>query len=155
MSSSQHVSRRTVARGAAWTVPLVAVGVAAPAFAVSPAAAPQVTAGASCKCPGSGGNNFNFKAVLSVTTADSADWSFHIVSWTFDGVAGPNPADVTLTGGEGNLILLVNRTNSASKHIVAVTYQATNLSTNEVVNGTFGPTELTFSPTCPASISCP
>ena len=33
--SSQQVSRRSVARGAAWSVPLVAVGVAAPAFAAS------------------------------------------------------------------------------------------------------------------------
>ncbi len=32
---SPQVSRRAVTRGAAWTVPLVAVGVAAPAFAVS------------------------------------------------------------------------------------------------------------------------
>ena len=31
----QHVSRRTVARGAAWTVPLMAVCVAAPSLAVS------------------------------------------------------------------------------------------------------------------------
>ena len=155
MSSSQYVSRRTVTRGAAWTVPLVAVGVSAPAFAVSPASAPQLAPGASCKCPGSGGNNFNFKAVLSVTTAGSADWSFHVVSWTFDGVAGPNPADVTLTEGDGNLILVVNRTNSAAKHIVAVTYQATNLATNEVINDTFGPTELTFAPNCSSPINCP
>ena len=39
--SAQQVSRRSVARGAAWSVPLVAVGVAAPAFAVSPDVAPS------------------------------------------------------------------------------------------------------------------
>ena len=33
--SAPQVSRRSVARGAAWSVPLVAVGVAAPAFAAS------------------------------------------------------------------------------------------------------------------------
>ena len=32
----RHIPRRTVARGAAWTVPLVAVAHAAPAYAASP-----------------------------------------------------------------------------------------------------------------------
>ena len=32
---AQIISRRTVARGAAWTAPIVAVGFAAPAFAIS------------------------------------------------------------------------------------------------------------------------
>ena len=35
-TSGTRISRRTVARGAAWTAPLMAVGVAVPAFAVSP-----------------------------------------------------------------------------------------------------------------------
>ncbi len=155
MSSSQHVSRRTLARGAAWTVPVVAVSVVAPAYAASAGSDPQLIAGGSCKCPGSGANNFNFKAALTVTTAGDDDWQFHINSWTFDGVVGPNPADSILTGGDGNLFLLINRTNSAAKHIVAVTYTATNLSTNEVVNGSFPATELTFPPTCSAPLSCP
>jgi hypothetical protein len=136
-------------------MPVVAVGVAAPAFAVSPGSSPQVVPGNSVKCPGSGGNNFNFKAVLAVSTVGDANWRFHIVSWTFDGVAGTNPADVTLTGGDGNLVLVVNRNNSAAKHVVAVTYQATNLSTNEVVNGSFPSTELTFGPQPIAPITCP
>ena len=41
--SSHQVSRRTLARGAAWTVPLVAIAVAAPAFAASPTYAPTLT----------------------------------------------------------------------------------------------------------------
>lgn len=153
--SPHQVSRRTLARGAAWTVPVVAIGVTSPAFAASAGSAPQLTAGGSCKCPGSGANNFNFKAALTVTTAGDADWQFHITSWTFDGVVGPNPADSILAGGDGNLFLLINRTNSAAKHLVALTYTATNLSTNEVVNGSFPTTELTFPPTCAAPLACP
>lgn len=41
---STPVSRRTVARGAAWTVPVVALGAAAPALAASPGPKPPVPA---------------------------------------------------------------------------------------------------------------
>ena len=50
-SGGTKISRRTVARGVAWSAPIVAVGVAAPAFAAS--CTPQITLGpGSCKCPG-------------------------------------------------------------------------------------------------------
>ena len=154
MSSSLQVSRRTVARGAVWSVPIVAIGVAAPAFAAS--AIPSPAAGASCKCPGSGGNNFNFKTVIAFTTPGADDWKFHINSYTFDGEAVLSlPADSTLTGGDGNLILVENKTNSAAKHVVTVTYEATNLSTNQTFQGSFGPIELTFAPNCASPITCP
>ena len=152
--SLQRVSRRTVTRGAAWSVPAVAVAVAAPAFAAS-TTNPVVIAGASCKCPGSGGNNFNFKTVLSVTSAGDDDWTFHFTSFTFDGALAPLPADQTLAGGDGNLILVYNLSNSAAKHIVFVQMTATNLTTNETVDITFGPQELTFAPNCASPILCP
>jgi hypothetical protein len=134
---------------------LVVVGVAAPAFATS-ASQPVVTPGGSCKCPGSGGNNFNFKAVLSVTTAGNDSWTFHFTGFTFDGLdVTPLPGNQTLVGGDGNLILVYNLTNSAAKHTVSVSYNATNNTTNEEVSGTFGPTELTFAPSCTAPIVCP
>ena len=153
--SRQRVSRRTVTRGAAWSVPLVAVSVAAPAFSAS-TSNPVVTAGASCKCPGSGGNNFNFKTVLAVTTAGSDNWTFHFTSYVFDGVAVTTlPSNQTLAGGDGNLVLVYNLSNSAAKHIVSVSYNATNETTNQEVSGTFGPVELTFAPSCTAPILCP
>jgi hypothetical protein len=49
---TSQISRRTVARGAAWTAPIVAVAVAAPAVAASipvPTIKPNATGG---KCPG-------------------------------------------------------------------------------------------------------
>jgi hypothetical protein len=152
---AQQVSRRSVARGAAWSVPLVVVGVAAPAFAAS-AATPTAVPGASCKCPGSGGNNFNFKAVLAFTTPGNDSWMIHVLSWTFDNATVPtNPADTTLTGGEGNVVLMFNVTNSAAKHFVSVQYQATNLTTNQTYTLTFPNTELTFAPSCASPITCP
>ncbi len=155
MPSSQ-VSRRTLARGAAWTVPMVAIAVAAPAYAASQVLAPTVDAGASCKCPGSGANNFNFKAVLAFTTPGNDNWKIHVTSWTFDSVnVAALPADTTLTNGEGNVILVVNRSNSAAKHTISVVYTAQNLTTMETVSGSFGPIELTFSPNCASPINCP
>jgi hypothetical protein len=51
-SGGTKVSRRTVARGVAWSAPIAAVGVAAPAFAASKCT-PEVTLSPlSCKCPG-------------------------------------------------------------------------------------------------------
>ena len=51
-SGGTQISRRTVARGVAWSAPIAAVGIAAPAFAAS--CAPQISFdnGRSCKCPG-------------------------------------------------------------------------------------------------------
>jgi hypothetical protein len=53
--SSELVTRRAVTRGVAWTVPLVAVGVAAPAFAASPGGSISAgTVAPSCRCIGNG-----------------------------------------------------------------------------------------------------
>ena len=48
--TNTHASRRTVTRGLAWTVPVVAVASAAPAFATS--CQTFTFGGASCKCAG-------------------------------------------------------------------------------------------------------
>ena len=46
------VSRRTVVKGAAWAVPVVAVASAVPAMAASPCEPVITFGGLSCKCPG-------------------------------------------------------------------------------------------------------
>ena len=154
--SSPQVSRRTLARGAAWTLPMVAVAVAAPAYAASQILAPTVDAGASCKCPGSGGNNFNFKAVLAFTTPGNDDWKIHATSWTFDGVnVAALPADTTLADGEGNVILVVNRSNSAAKH---TSRSSTRRRTSPRWRRSAVPSarwSSTFSPNCASPINCP
>lgn len=50
--TANHASRRTVVQGLAWTVPVVAVATAAPAFATS-CQTFSFAAGVSCKCSGS------------------------------------------------------------------------------------------------------
>ena len=65
------VSRRTIARGAAWSVPIAAVATSAPAFAAS--CVPQVSfdLDRSCKCPGqsSEGEEFVYYVAFCVDNA--------------------------------------------------------------------------------------
>lgn len=51
------VSRRTVARGVAWTAPVVAVATAAPAFAASSGTVTFTSLGIACKLPGASCQN--------------------------------------------------------------------------------------------------
>lgn len=63
------VSRRTVAKAMAWSVPAVALAVPAPAFAASPGVV-QLT-GLGCKMPGNSGElykGYAFRATISNTT---------------------------------------------------------------------------------------
>ena len=76
MSQSQgievrRVSRRTIAAGAAWAVPVIAVGAAAPAMASSTDEPPVfvLDPDASCKYPGQsfGQFNYGYNLVFTVT----------------------------------------------------------------------------------------
>ena len=72
--SSDLVSRRAVTRRVAWTVPLVAVGVAAPAFASSPGDLSPGTLAPSCRCIGNGDFcrlNVSFTNLFSATRSPS------------------------------------------------------------------------------------
>lgn len=60
MSGQQRVPRRTVATGAAWAVPVIAVGAAAPIATASPPPPPQYT-GTNCKEPGASNDKDNPK----------------------------------------------------------------------------------------------
>ena len=70
--SSHQVSRRTLARGAAWTVPVVAIAVAAPAYAASQiyvADGVMAGAGAAWQVPGNpAGTTSTYKAELAFTS---------------------------------------------------------------------------------------
>ena len=50
-TTRQPISRRTVAKGAAWSAPVILGGVAAPTYAAS-GSTPIITAGPACKLPG-------------------------------------------------------------------------------------------------------
>ena len=121
--SAPQVSRRSVTRGAAWSVPLVAVGVAAPAFATS-ASQVAVTAVTVCQCAG----GVIKKYALTVTFTNSTN-----LPVTLDSVAiseaGIPVVNQTPTTGEvaagpptTQLTFSFNRLSNASTGTFTVTF---------------------------------
>lgn len=116
---SDHTSRRTLAKGAAWALPAIAVAAAAPSLAASPSD-PRIIAGHSDKCPGAsdvpGGfpkhgyvvhltfdpqpeivvpvsvllNNGKYATVVTDAIREGADWSFVVD-------AGSSPSKLSVT----------------------------------------------------------
>lgn len=84
MTSQQKVTRRTVAKGAAWSVPVVAVAAAAPSASASPATCdfgttPPVVAPVNCVLAGVSIGNTNIPSFsvsgLSASCVNSATWT--------------------------------------------------------------------------------
>ncbi len=130
MSQSQGIearrlSRRTIATGAAWAVPVIAVGAAAPLAAASGGVIITPLPGASCKFPGqSTGFPFGYKMFFKITT--SVATNFCVTSATVPGntasqvkiveVNGDttNPYCLALTPGDNAMVIIVESTNSAN-----------------------------------------
>ena len=156
---SEQVSRRAVARGAAWTVPLVAVGVAAPAFAAS-VGGPVVSAGTgSCKCPG-GGSPYVYYADLVFVTPGSANWSITITGVKFENdtqVFSPTPPSTNpqvLPGGDGTIRIQTSSNRSDSTRDLTITYTATNLTTLQSLSITKTLIGVKFD-VCKSPVVCP
>ncbi len=132
MSQSQGIearrlSRRTIATGAAWAVPVIAVGAAAPAMAASPNEPPvfELDPEASCKFPGNseGQYPFGYKLVFNVTSSVAG-------LLCIDSVTLPNGTGVillvqtaagdgvarctTIPAGTSQITVVVGTTNSAN-----------------------------------------
>ena len=86
------ISRRTVAKAAAWSVPAIALAVSTPAYAASPDGTITLT-GDGCKLPGNATEvykGYAFEAIISNTTA--VDVTIAVTSLT---LRGQNLGDVT------------------------------------------------------------
>ena len=123
--SSPQVSRRTVARGAAWAAPIAAVGVAAPAFAVS-AAPPAKVITSLCGC-GSGINRV-FKVTATFTGSTVA---FNLTNITAaignqTGI-GVSPSSLAVPAGPGTTTQTFTfvRNNNGTFTSVTLDYTAT------------------------------
>ena len=92
--SAPHVSRRSVARGAAWSVPLVAVGVAAPAFAASGSAV-DVASLSVCQCVGQGTKKYALTVTFSNSTATPVTLSDIVVSEAGNIISNQSPTPST------------------------------------------------------------
>ena len=143
MSSSHHVSRRTLARGAAWTVPLVAVGVSAPAFAVSAGSFPHVTALGGCRCGTGGGTTKPYRLDVTFTNSTTSTFTITNPTITVSGIPGSNVTLLTTTPPQTNTVppgtkvlqYRFTRGSNPATDTVQFTWTATDASTNESANG--------------------
>jgi hypothetical protein len=108
-SGGTQISRRTVTRGVAWSAPIAAIGVAAPAFAASQPIVVRLC-GTTCKHPGNSGPDDTFK-IYHFTFCFTANQAVKnntvtITSMTINGVTktaasgAVTPTSVTVTTGQ-------------------------------------------------------
>jgi hypothetical protein len=96
--ASHSPSRRTVVKGAAWTMP--AVLVAAPAPVVAASVAPLTFTGSACKLPGGSSDTYKgYVFELVATSAGSADNTVTVITGvTVDGIVEPRFAVAVKSG---------------------------------------------------------
>lgn len=105
------ISRRTVAKGAAWTAPVILGGVAAPAYAAS-GNKPTIIPGPSCKQPGNSCNsgqtrfgiNKGYVFTFTITNTSPKDiWLYNGGTYPTYGpeitTSGPDAIPLTYAGG--------------------------------------------------------
>jgi hypothetical protein len=114
-----QVSRRTIAKGMAWAAPAIPVVAMAPKAAASPGCVPTLTFSSdSCKCPGTGQNNWDYFLKVCYTGTvcpDTADGIYVAIRLN----TGPPPGELVAgpvfvpANGCSDLIQF-NSTNSAN-----------------------------------------
>jgi hypothetical protein len=135
--SSPQVSRRTLARGAAWTVPVVAIAVAAPAFAASPSYVPTLTLMAGCRCGVGGGPVKTNRIDVTFTNTSGDTFAVTNPDVIIIGVDAANellqvtPAQTnTVPTGIKTLKYTFTRGNNPSSDTVTFKYTITNQTTS-------------------------
>lgn len=130
-------NRRTLVRGAAWSIPVVAVAAQAPAFAASTDAPTISGVGAFTACKQPGGPNgpncqgYRFALTLTVPPGDSWDIVFTqllVDGSTFLGTTSPTSFTVTSTSRVLNFVLCT--ASSPSQFDLTLRYSATNQRTH-------------------------
>ena len=83
----RSVSRRTLAKGAAWSVPTVALAATAPALASSIQTPPRFVFGGACKSPGNSCKTFpkGYKFTFTICNDSPVDIYIHTVSYAVSG----------------------------------------------------------------------
>ncbi len=109
VSGRSHLDRRTVVRGAAWSVPVVMVAAAAPAIAASQDAAVTIDPTASGCHPNNGNDLQRWRAPITFRNAGPGTASITGITFTVSPSAAVNPqvSPPSLTippGGEGSVL---------------------------------------------------
>lgn len=145
---SNYVSRRTVAKGAAWAVPAIAVAGAAPAMAASPGLIEL--SGAGCKLPGNSNSTFKgYAFALTASNTTTSSVTIQINSVTLNGedlgdaiVVNLDTCTMLGTVNElvlpagtsyDNLALLTSNAASSANGTLAVNYTVTETSMTDTV----------------------
>lgn len=126
-SAPKGVSRRTVVKGAAWAVPVIAVASAAPAFAASPERRP----GDHCYAGAYAGNAFRFYVNQPTNVNDTITISGPAAQ---NGAAGDN-GTTQIPVGCGVTVEFVSRSGTYADGSVVVVYKVT--AVNPAVNQPF------------------
>lgn len=87
-SGGTQISRRSVARGMAWTVPVVAVATAAPAYASASQPVIIVGCGNACKHPGEGQNDKTYHFTFCFTNTTASSITVILTGMVVNGVSG-------------------------------------------------------------------
>jgi hypothetical protein len=101
------ISRRTVTRGVAWSVPVAAVAINAPAYANSQPPVVAGQCGIACKHPGLGQNDKTYHFTFCFKVGDEAvdDNTIYLGLMTINGDAGrqahSGDDDLVIVGGSG------------------------------------------------------
>ncbi len=150
--STPQVTRRAVARGVAWTVPIAAVSVAAPAFAVS-GPAPTAVISTLCSCT-SNSRKYRISVTFTNTIAQSFDIStMSVTSGNNSGLVVVPAATFTLSNVVGPTVKTFDftRTNNSSPLSVTFKFTAKNNS-NAVTTIRTTPQYNTASASCGAGV---
>ena len=121
-------SRRTVVRGAAWTIPVVAIAANAPAYAAS-TDPPSPGAISACKDPGTG-NCSGYRFVVPLNIQPGYTWTITLTEVTIEGVDLTSATSQLLfpnidSTNSTLAFLTCTATDSASFKTVTIKYTAT------------------------------
>lgn len=122
------VSRRTIAKGAAWSVPVVAIGAAAPLATASPTDCPSGATLVSASATGSGSNK-TWTVTVTFTGLDiGTSYSASISVTDSKGTGGSGFTEFTATDTTQNhTFIAVRHDNGSTTSITSITYSITPL----------------------------
>ncbi|MFC7363090.1 hypothetical protein [Nocardioides astragali] len=138
-------NRRTLVRGAAWSIPVVAVAAHSPAFATS-LAAPQPSGVTACKQPGgpNGPNCQGYRMTLNLTIQPGDTWTIDFTELRNDGtdvMATASQTTFLAVSSTSSVLTFALCGNSSPSHFgLTLRYSATNDRTGETttnLGGTF------------------
>lgn len=164
-TTSRGPSRRTLVKGAAWSVPVVAVAGAAPAHAASPGQV-ILTQVAACKSPGNSCKTFKKGYIFTFNVTSTWSCPVNVLSGTFTVLSGSTPGTLTVDpftiqpGANQTIEVTVRAQNSGNSAFTAwmcLTYEGDCVdgTVSETPDSTVDPCTLVTVTGTPPDCDCP